>query len=150
MDWRGWRGGGAKGTGHPLATRASCLMRRRVDMEKGHERRGNPFTPSPGNVFSCVTRVAWRIFHPDRGRVITTAPGNSFWSKERILGARDARTSIMRRPRGQEGARKALGGHREGRALVYPPVMPWPFRDACLAWGIYHLRKRRSFTPPLY
>ena len=75
-------------------------------MEKGHERRGNPFTPSPGNVFSCVTRVAWRIFHPDRGRVITTAPGNSFWSKERILGARDARTSIMRRLRGQEGARK--------------------------------------------
>ena len=62
-------------------------------MEKGHERRGSPLTPSPGNVFSCVTRDAWRIFHPDRGRVIATAPGNSFWSKERILGARDARDS---------------------------------------------------------
>ena len=27
----------------------------------------------------------------------------------------------MRRLRGQKGARKTLGGHREGRALVYPP-----------------------------
>ena len=48
--------------------------------------------------------------------------------------------------RGQEGS----GRHREGQALVYPPVMPCFFRDACLAWGIYHPRKRRSFTPPLY
>ena len=75
-----------------LEGRHACLVS--DDAERGHgegnERRGIPFTPSPGNVFSCVTCVAWRIFHPDRGRVITTAPGNSFWSKERILGARDA------------------------------------------------------------
>lgn len=62
-------------------------------------------------------------------------------------GARDARTSAMRHLRGQEGARKALGGHREGRALVYPPVVLGSFRDACLAWGIYRPMKRRSFIP---
>ena len=125
--------------------------------------------PLPGNVFSCVTRDAWRIFHPDQGRVITAAPGNGFWSKDRkwaakqminvtrvtrassgwkipqahdarvtdktfrscwrvnngfwrfLGGVRVARTSIMRHLMGQEGARKALGGHREGRVLVYPP-----------------------------
>ena len=82
-----------------------------------------------------TSRSCWRV-------------NNGFWW---FLGVtRVARTSIMRPLRGQEGARKALGGHREGRALVYPPVMPCFFRDACLAWGIYHLRKRRSFTPPLY
>ena len=72
--------------------RHACLAS--DDAERGHregnERRGIPFTPSPGNAFSCVTRVAWRIFHPDQGRAITTAPGDGFWSKERILGARDA------------------------------------------------------------
>ena len=35
--------------------------------------------PLSGDVFSCVTRDAWRIFHPDRGRMITTAPGDGFW-----------------------------------------------------------------------
>ena len=74
------------------SSRDACLAS--DDAERGHgegnERRGIPFTPSPGNVFSCVTRVAWRIFHPDQGRAITTAPGDGFWSKERILGARDA------------------------------------------------------------
>ena len=64
--------------------------------------------------------------------------------------ARDARASTMRCLRGQKGARKALGRHQKGRALVYPPVIPWFFRDACLAWGIYRPRKRRSFTPQLY
>ena len=64
-----------------LEGRHACLAS--DDAERGHgegnERRGIPFTPSPGNVFSCVTRDAWRIFHPDRGRVITTAPGDGFW-----------------------------------------------------------------------
>ena len=83
------------GEGGEPKGRHACLVS--DDAERGHgegnERRGIPFTPSPGNVFSCVTRHVCGIFHPDRGRVITTAPGNSFWSKERILGARDARDS---------------------------------------------------------
>lgn len=56
----------------------------------------------------------------------------------------------MRHLMGQEGSGKALKRYQKGRALVYPPVMPWSFRDACLAWGIYRLRERRSFTPQLY
>ena len=62
------------------SSRHACLVS--DDAERGHgegnERRGIPFTPSPGNVFSCVTRHGWRIFHPDRGRVIATAPGDGF------------------------------------------------------------------------
>ena len=103
--------GELKGRG---ATRTSRLMMRSVGTEKGHEKRMNPFTPSPGNVFSCVTRVVRGIFHPDQAGVITTAPGDGFWSKERILGiTRVARTSAMRHLMGQKGVRKALGWHRE-------------------------------------
>lgn len=60
---------------------------------------------------------------------------NGFW---RFLGgARDARTSTMRHLMGQEGVRKALGGHLEGRALVYPP----------LYWGVFATRvSRGEFT----
>ena len=68
-----------------LEGRHACLVS--DDAERGHgegnERRGIPFTPSPGNVFSCGTRVACGIFHPDRERVITTAPGDGFWNKYR-------------------------------------------------------------------
>lgn len=43
----------------------------------------------------------------------------------------------MRHLRGQEGVRKALGGHREGRVLVYPP----------LYWGVFATRvSRGEFT----
>ena len=85
------------------SSRHACLASDDVESghEDGNERRGSPLTPSSGNVFSCVTRDAWRIFHPDRGRVIATAPGNSFWSKERIPGVRDACGES------RKGARKA-------------------------------------------
>ena len=73
-----------------LEGRHACLASDDVERghEEGNERRGIPFTSSPGNAFSCVTRVAWRIFHPDRGSVIAIAPGDGFWSKYRKWAVR--------------------------------------------------------------
>ena len=52
---------------HIKKPRVSCLASDDAERghEEGHERCGIPLTPSPGNVFSCVTRVACGIFHPD-------------------------------------------------------------------------------------
>ena len=60
---------------------------------------------------------------------------NGFW---RFLGGtRVARTSTMRRLRGQEGARKALGGIEKGEHSFTPQ----------LYWGVFATRvSRGEFT----
>ena len=49
--WGGWRGGGAKGAGHPLATRASRLMMRSVGTERGTKGAGSRLPHRPAMCF---------------------------------------------------------------------------------------------------
>ena len=79
-----------------------------------------------------TSRSCWRV-------------NNGFWW---FLG-RDACREDKHNEAPEGSGRLWEGIEKAGRSFT-PPVMPWSFRDACLAWGIYHLRKRRSFTPPLY